>query len=115
MGQLIEEITIRYDHGFGIRLEEDLLKVSPRLKEAESELIALLVMGKQPEKMVLGECIKEVVKAAASIDDLEISWYSVDENGMESTTPESTLKWGRDQIVMDRFGYLSALKEKMSS
>jgi hypothetical protein len=114
MGQLIEEIT-EYDHNFGTLFEENLLKVSPRLKEAEAELIALLIIGKHPQKMTLGECIKEVAKAAASVEDHEISWYPIDDNGIESDIPESTIKWSRDQIILDRFGYLSALKEKMSS
>lgn len=109
MSTLINEIIDKHDPNFSVMLESRLSKAAPRLREAEQEMVKFILVGTEC-KMGFDNALKEILSAAASIQDFEIASFPIYESAV-SDEPDSVIKWDRDALIRDRFGYLTLLAD----
>lgn len=107
--QLLRIIT-QFDPQYKEKLEEVLLKASPRLHEIENEFIPHILMGVPLNGFSFDECLKEIIKAMQAVPGFEVERRPLDYDGNEvADQPIQIFSWSSQEIAQDRFGYLVAV------
>ena len=104
MGKVIDCI-LKFDPGYKDKLEKELVKVAPKLYEAEKALLAHIIHGAPFMGMSHKECIQEILIAVKAVKPYWISRSFIDKRH-RARKPSQVFRWNWQDIVRDRFGYL---------
>ena len=103
MGKIINEICM-YNPKFTDELDELLKKREPELPKAEKAILAnQMAQTPYSEDMPFEDCIAIVLRSFKAIP----KGYKVEICPEGEDKPDEVLRWGRKDIIRDRFSYLN--------
>ena len=92
----------KIDPQFKKKLDEFLISKVPDLPKAERAVLAYQLVGTPfPPEYPLEICVKVITEAIEATPGYKIDIVSENEK-----IPDDTLRWAKQDIVQDRFGYL---------